>query len=64
MTTLSIQVDVWNTMEMMDMNHYQKNSEFEVVNSSVRKFITYYDCCLEPYPDIKVSSSKIIVKSG
>lgn len=42
-------------MTKMDMTHARTNSEFQVVDSSVRRYITHYDCCIEPYPDIKVS---------
>ena len=40
----------------MDMRHALKNSEFAVVDSKIERYQTYYDCCIEPYPDIKVSS--------
>ncbi|KAF6033220.1 hypothetical protein EB796_008474 [Bugula neritina] len=48
------QVNVWNPMNEMDMSQALKNSEFEVVDSKIRRFITYYRCCVEPFPDIKV----------
>ncbi|XP_067932983.1 acetylcholine receptor subunit alpha-type acr-16-like [Watersipora subatra] len=48
------QVNIWNKMATMDMTHALKNSEFEVIDSKIKRFITYYDCCIEPYPDIKV----------
>lgn len=42
-------------MTEMNMEHHQANSEFQVVGSRVKRYITHYDCCAEPYPDIKVS---------
>jgi len=41
-------------MDTMDMTHALKNSEFEVVETRVKRNVIVYDCCIEPYPDLKV----------
>jgi len=60
--TRCIKVNVWNPMNEMDMSQALKNSEFEVVDSKIRRFITYYRCCVEPFPDIKVSVANITLQ--
>ena len=39
-------------MDSGDMSNYQSNGEFDLVEFTAAKNITYYSCCPEPYPDI------------
>ncbi|MPC67546.1 Neuronal acetylcholine receptor subunit alpha-10 [Portunus trituberculatus] len=39
-------------MDTGDMSNYQSNGEFDLVEFTAAKNITYYSCCPEPYPDI------------
>nr|XP_045625496.1 neuronal acetylcholine receptor subunit alpha-10-like [Procambarus clarkii] len=46
------QLDLVKQMESGDMSNYQSNGEFDLLEFTASKNITYYSCCPEPYPDI------------
>ncbi|XP_045124340.1 neuronal acetylcholine receptor subunit alpha-10-like [Portunus trituberculatus] len=46
------QLDLIKQMDTGDMSNYQSNGEFDLVEFTAAKNITYYSCCPEPYPDI------------
>ncbi|KAG7161976.1 Neuronal acetylcholine receptor subunit alpha-7-like 5, partial [Homarus americanus] len=46
------QLDLVKQMDRGDMSNYQSNGEFDLVEFSAARNITYYSCCPEPYPDI------------
>ncbi|XP_064098101.1 neuronal acetylcholine receptor subunit alpha-9-I-like [Macrobrachium nipponense] len=39
-------------MDDEDTSNYQSNGEFDLMEFSATRNITYYSCCPEPYPDI------------
>ncbi|XP_050704545.1 neuronal acetylcholine receptor subunit alpha-10-like, partial [Eriocheir sinensis] len=45
-------LDLMKQMDAGDMSNYQSNGEFDLVEFTAAKNITYYSCCPEPYPDI------------
>ncbi|XP_071520246.1 neuronal acetylcholine receptor subunit alpha-10-like [Panulirus ornatus] len=46
------QLDLVKQMDEGDMSNYQSNGEFDLVEFTAAKNITFYSCCPEPYPDI------------
>ncbi|XP_066949049.1 neuronal acetylcholine receptor subunit alpha-10-like isoform X1 [Macrobrachium rosenbergii] len=46
------QLDLIKQMDEGDMSNYQSNGEFDLIEFTAMKNITYYSCCPEPYPDI------------
>ncbi|XP_042890198.1 neuronal acetylcholine receptor subunit alpha-10-like [Penaeus japonicus] len=46
------QLDLNKQMDDGDMSNYQTNGEFDLVEFTAAKNITFYSCCPEPYPDI------------
>ncbi|XP_068240132.1 neuronal acetylcholine receptor subunit alpha-9-like [Palaemon carinicauda] len=49
---MKIKLDLMKQMDEGDMSNYQSNGEFDPVEFTAMKNITYYSCCPEPYPDI------------
>ncbi|XP_064097725.1 neuronal acetylcholine receptor subunit alpha-7-like [Macrobrachium nipponense] len=46
------QLDLMKQMDDGDTSNYQSNGEFDLMEFSATRNITYYSCCPEPYPDI------------
>ncbi|XP_069952220.1 neuronal acetylcholine receptor subunit alpha-10 isoform X2 [Cherax quadricarinatus] len=46
------QLDLVKQMDSGDTSNYQSNGEFDLLEFTASKNITYYSCCPEPYPDI------------
>ncbi|XP_064098102.1 neuronal acetylcholine receptor subunit alpha-10-like [Macrobrachium nipponense] len=46
------QLDLIKQMDDGDTSNYQSNGEFDLMEFSATRNITYYSCCPEPYPDI------------
>lgn len=51
-SSLSIQVDVWNRSNTMDLSNFVDNGEWELLGVKVKRNVVYYNCCDEPFPDV------------
>ena len=49
---MSLQVNVWNRSDTMDLSNFVDNGEWELMAVKVRRNVVTYNCCDEPFPDV------------
>ncbi|XP_055874412.1 neuronal acetylcholine receptor subunit alpha-10-like isoform X3 [Biomphalaria glabrata] len=47
------QVDITNRSSTVDLQNYVFSGEWELMDVRIRRTEAYYNCCMEPYPDVR-----------
>ncbi|KAH9523935.1 Neuronal acetylcholine receptor subunit alpha-10, partial [Bulinus truncatus] len=47
------QVDITNRSATVDLQNYVFSGEWELMDVRIRRTEAYYNCCVEPYPDVR-----------
>ena len=48
-----IDPDFYEGNEKIDLSDYVPNMDWDVIDTSAKRYEKYYPCCSEPYPDLK-----------